>query len=84
MMKILGSLPVKSRLPVSAWLVAALVTLFSFASSLMHVGMLMYVGMMSNQAVSVSEQRIQAAQKSQDGSVPGLLARVADVLSWRG
>lgn len=64
MIKIAGTLPVKSRLPLSAWLLAALVTLFS----------LMHAGTMSEQAVSVSEQ----------GSVLGLLARFADVLTSPG
>jgi len=40
MIKIAGTLPVKSRLPLSAWLLAALVTVFSFASSLINVGMM--------------------------------------------
>jgi|RifCSP13_3_1023840.scaffolds.fasta_scaffold759110_1 hypothetical protein len=71
MIKIAGTLPVKSRLPLSAWLLAALVTLFS----------LMHAGTMSEQAVSVSEQ---AAQESQQGSVLGLLARFADVLTSPG
>jgi hypothetical protein len=78
MIKIAGTLPVKSRLPLSAWLLAALVTLFSLASSLTHVGT------MSAQAVSVSEHEMQAAQKSQEGSVLRLLAHLADVLTSPG
>ena len=35
---IVGSLPVKTRLPLKAWVLAGLVTLFSLANSLMHVG----------------------------------------------
>jgi hypothetical protein len=38
MFKIVGSLPVKTRLPLKAWVLAGLVTLFSLATSLMHVG----------------------------------------------
>jgi hypothetical protein len=38
MIKIAGTLPVKSRLPLSAWLLAALVTLVSFTSSLIDTG----------------------------------------------
>jgi hypothetical protein len=38
MFKIVGSLPVKTRLPLKAWVLAGLVTLFSSATSLMHVG----------------------------------------------
>jgi hypothetical protein len=35
---IVGSLPVKTRLPLKAWVLAGLVTLFSLATSLMHIG----------------------------------------------
>ena len=38
MFKIVGSLPVKTRLSLKAWVLAGLVTLFSIATSLMHVG----------------------------------------------
>ena len=38
MFKIVGSLPVKTRLPLKAWVLAGLVTLFSLATSLTHVG----------------------------------------------
>ena len=37
-MTILGSVPVRTRLPVSAWAFAALVTFFSLLSSLMAAG----------------------------------------------
>jgi hypothetical protein len=37
MIKIVGTLPVKTRLPLKAWVLAGLVTLFSIATSLMHV-----------------------------------------------
>jgi hypothetical protein len=36
MLKIPKTLPVKTRLPLAAWAVAGLVTLFSLMSSLMH------------------------------------------------
>jgi hypothetical protein len=38
MFKIVGTLPVKTRLPLVAWVVAGLVTLFSFVTSLTQVG----------------------------------------------
>ena len=38
MFKIVGSPPVKTRLPLKAWVLAGLATLFSLATSLMHVG----------------------------------------------
>jgi len=37
MIKIAGVPPFKSRVPITAWVLAGLVTLFSIASSLMHV-----------------------------------------------
>ena len=49
MIKIAGSVPVKTRLPLTAWVLAGLVTLFSMVSSLVHVTPA------SNQAISVSQ-----------------------------
>jgi hypothetical protein len=37
MFKIVGTLPVKTRLPFKAWVLAGLVTLFSITTSLTHV-----------------------------------------------
>jgi hypothetical protein len=37
MLKIVGTLPVKTRLPFAAWALAGLVTLFSLVNSLTHV-----------------------------------------------
>jgi hypothetical protein len=37
MFKMLGRVPVKSRLPVEAWLIAAAVTLYSLVSSQLHL-----------------------------------------------
>jgi hypothetical protein len=37
MFKIVGTLPVKTRLPFAAWALAGLVTLFSIVTSLTHV-----------------------------------------------
>jgi hypothetical protein len=37
MIKIAGAPPFKSRVPMTAWVLAGLVTLFSIASSLMHI-----------------------------------------------
>ena len=77
MIKIAGTLPVKSRLPLSAWLLAALVTVFSFASSLINVGTI------PNQAISIASQGNQPTQEAH-ASVVGALAYLAEVLTWRG
>jgi hypothetical protein len=37
MLKTVATLPVKTRLPLGAWALAGLVTLFSIINSLMHV-----------------------------------------------
>jgi hypothetical protein len=37
MIKITGGVPLKTRLPLAAWVIAGLVTLFSMASSVVHV-----------------------------------------------
>lgn len=37
MVKITGGIPVKTRLPVTAWVLAGLITLFSMVSSFVHV-----------------------------------------------
>jgi len=37
MFKIVGSLPVKTRLSLKAWVLAGLVTLFSLVNSLTHI-----------------------------------------------
>jgi len=77
MIKIAGTLPVKSRLPLSAWLLAALVTLFSFASSSINVGT------MPNQAISIASQGNQPTQEAH-ATVLGALAHLAEVLTWPG
>jgi len=33
----IGGVPIKTRLPLTAWVLAGLLTLFSVASSLMHI-----------------------------------------------
>ena len=76
MIKIAGVLPLRSRLPIHAWLLAALVTLVSLASSLTQEG--------AEQTISVSEQGAMPAHEAHEASVLGLLARVADVLTSRG
>ena len=77
MIKIAGTLPVKSRLPLSAWLLAALVTVFSFASSLINLGM------MPNQAISIGRRETSQRRKlMRTYWVP--LAHLADVLTWPG
>ena len=78
MIRIAGTVPLKTRLPWSAWLLAALVTIFSLVSPMMHVGT------RSGPAVSVSQQGLQIGQKSYEGSVLYLLAHLADVLTSPG
>jgi hypothetical protein len=63
MIKITGSVPVKTRLPLTAWVLAGLVTLFSVVSSLVHVTPA------SNQALSVSEQVTVSAKEAHQASV---------------
>ena len=75
MIKIAGTLRVKSRLPLSAWLLAALVTVFSLASWLINVGT------MPKQAISIASQ---GNQPTPHASVLGALAQLAEVLTWPG
>jgi hypothetical protein len=63
MIKITGSVPVKTRLPLTAWVLAGLVALFSVVSSLVHVTPA------SNQALSVSEQVTVSAKEAHQASV---------------
>jgi len=63
MIKIAGSVPVKTRLPLTAWVLAGLVTLFSVVSSLVHVTPA------SNQALSVSQQVTVPAKEAHQASV---------------
>ena len=63
MIKITGSVPVKTRLPLTAWVLAGLVALFSVVSSLVHVTPA------SNQALSVSEQLTVSAKEAHQASV---------------
>ena len=63
MIKIAGSVPVKTRLPLTAWVLAGLVTLFSMVSSLVHVTPA------SNQALSFSEQVTVPAKEAHQASV---------------
>ena len=63
MIKITGSVPVKTRLPLTAWVLAGLVTLFSMVSSLVHVTPA------SNQAVSLSEQVTVSTKEAHQASV---------------
>ena len=58
MIKITGGVPVKTRLPLTAWVLAGLVTLFSMVSSLVHLAPV------SNQAVSLSEQPVKEAHQA--------------------
>ena len=77
MIKIAGTLPVKSRLPLGAWLLAALVAVFSFASSLTNGGS------KPNEAISIASQGNQSSQEAH-ANVLGALAHLADVLTWPG
>jgi len=63
MIKITGGVPVKTRLPLTAWVLAGLVTLFSMVSSLVHLAPV------SNQALSVSEQVTVSAKEAHQASV---------------
>lgn len=63
MIKITGSPLVKTRLPLTAWVLAGLVTLFSMVSSLVHVAPA------SDQALSLSEQVLVPTKKAHQASV---------------
>jgi hypothetical protein len=63
MITMTGGVPVKTRLPLTAWVLAGLVTLFSMVSSLMHVAPA------SNQAVSLSEQATVPVKEAHQASV---------------
>jgi hypothetical protein len=52
------TLPIRTRLPLAAWAVAALVTLFSLMSSLVHAPLV------SGHAVPVAEQATQPGNAS--------------------
>jgi hypothetical protein len=58
MIKITGSVPVKTRLPLTAWVLAGLVTLFSVVSSLVHITPAL------NRALSVSAQVTMPAKEA--------------------
>ena len=57
MTKIAHSLPVRTRLPLAAWAVAALVTLFSLASSLLHLSPVIHGVQSIEQAIHGKETR---------------------------
>jgi hypothetical protein len=77
MIKIAGTLPVKSRLPLGAWLLAALVTVFSFASSLTNAGT------KPNQDSPIAFQENQPTQEAH-ANVLAALAQIAEVLTPPG
>jgi hypothetical protein len=60
MLKIPESLPVRTRLPLAAWAVAGLVTLFSIVSSLMHI---------PHHAVPSAEQGIEQSKGAHQAKV---------------
>jgi hypothetical protein len=63
MIKITGSVPVKTRLPLTAWVFAGLVTLFSMVSSFVHVAPT------SNPTQSLSEQATVPVKEAHKASV---------------
>ena len=63
MVKIAGSVPLKTRLPLTAWVLAGLVTLFSTVSSLVHVAPA------SDQALSMSKQATVPGKEAHHASV---------------
>jgi hypothetical protein len=63
MIKITGSVPVKTRLPLTAWVLAGLVTLFSMVSSLVHIAPA------SNQTQSSSKQETVPVKEAHQASV---------------
>ena len=63
MIKITGSVPVNTRLPLTAWVLAGLVTLFSMVSSLVHIAPA------SNQAQLLSEQAAVTVREAHQASV---------------
>ena len=75
MMKPPAKLPVKTRLPIQAWIFAGLVTLFSLASSLTHFNVpptgAVYAGVSYVQLLSLAD----AKQK-----IDAILSRLNDFL----
>lgn len=69
MIKITGRIPVKTRLPLTAWVLAGLVTLFSMVSSLVHVTPA------PSQALSLSEQVTVPAKEAHQCELVGRLRR---------
>jgi hypothetical protein len=63
MIKITASVPVKTRLPLTAWVLAGVVTLFSMVSSLVHIAPA------SNHIQSLSEQATVPAKETHQASV---------------
>lgn len=61
MINITGTVPVKTRLPLTAWVLARLVTLFSIVSSLVHVAPA------SHQTQMLSEQATTSVQEGSPG-----------------
>ena len=59
----IASVPVKTRLPLTAWVLAGVVTLFSLVSSLVHIAPA------SNHLQSLSEQATVSAKEIHQASV---------------
>lgn len=65
MIRTIGSVPVKTRVPLAAWAFAGLITLFSTASSLLQV----VTDPGQNVTLSASEQATTFASKTHRASV---------------
>jgi hypothetical protein len=81
MIKIAGSLRVITRLPVTAWVLAALVTLISLTLSLTYKNTT-HITTASDHVGPVAQQ-IPPEKEFQQASVLALLARLAGVLAPR-
>ena len=60
MARIVESLPVKTRLPLEAWVLAGLVTLFSFVCSLAHIPLTHQTSPSVEQAIELAKPRHEA------------------------
>jgi hypothetical protein len=82
MIKIAGGLPVRTRLPVTAWVLAALVTLIALTLSLTYKNT-MHINTASDHVGPVAQQTIPPEKEFQQTSVLALLAWWAGVLALR-
>ena len=82
MIKIAGSLPVRTRLPIGAWVLAALVILISLTLSLTYKNTT-HINTATDHVGPVAQQAIPPEKEFQQASVLALLARLAGVLAPR-